>query len=175
MLKVDRLETHDRYLEFMKPTKEIGQHVQMIIESEPFGNRPFYMFGHPRTLDLTDRWKLFCNGKYSNFADVPTHKIMWQARLLKPKAETNSWLFRCYPRSDRLDLVWNIPKPETWDQFDLGKMTEDDTTLVSIYNYIHCKELLDEPHPDDPSDAEAREIYRQIAMNLPKRQPRKII
>ncbi|MEK6884299.1 MAG: hypothetical protein AABY22_32005, partial [Nanoarchaeota archaeon] len=47
-------------------------------------------------------------------------RLIWMPRLTKPRAETNSMLFKAYPGSDNIKVIWMIPAPEMWKQFQKG-------------------------------------------------------
>lgn len=145
-MKVDRLETHDRLEHFTKQNFSIGECCQDLINQRPFGNHPFYIFAHARTDD-----------------DGITKRLIWQPRLTKPKAQSNSMLFKAYPGTDILKVLWIIPAKELWKQFQKGKMTENKTVCESINAFIYNKAQLEMPEEDDLSDAEIDAIYRNIA------------
>ena len=140
-------ETHDRLQEFTKKSFDIGECCQDLINQRPFGNRPFYIFAHPRTAD-----------------DNPgVKRIIWQPRLLKPSAQTNSMLFKGYPGTDIIETIWMIPARELWGQFTIGKMTQNKTICESIHDFIHNKKKLEAPEKNDPTESEASAIYQSIA------------
>jgi hypothetical protein len=153
-MKVDRLETHDRLLEFKKKGMDIAECCQDIIDKRPFGEVPFYIFAHARTDD-----------------DGVTKRLIWQPRLTRPKAQTNSMLFRVAPPSDNVEIIWIIPQRELWKQFDEGKMMQNDIILKSIRDFMHNREDLERPAPDDLTDVQIDAIYMNIAMGNPKRPP----
>ena len=147
-MKLNRLETHDRLEHFTKQDFNIGECCQNLINQRPFGNHPFYIFAHTRTDD-----------------DGVTKRLLWQPRLTKPKSQTNSMLFKAYPGTDNIKVIWMIPSPELWYSFDRGKMTENQTVLDSIDKFRYHRHVLDSPEPDDLSDERINEIYRQLSMS----------
>ena len=145
-MQIDRLETHDRLKEFTSKEFEIGECCQDLINQRPFGKHPFYIFAHTRTHE-----------------DGVSQRLIWQPRLTKPKAETNSMLFKAYPKTDMLDTIWIIPKPELWGQYGKGKITENETVSISIDNFLNHRNELEAPEDDDLSDGEIDAIYREMA------------
>ncbi len=146
MLKIDKLDAHDRLKYLKNNDHSIGECCQDLINKEPFGKRPFYIFAHARLDD-----------------DGINTRVIWQPRLTKPKAATNSMLFKGYPGSDRVDVIWIIPKRELWKQYQKGNLTENETVITSIYNFINHRQKLEAPDHSDPSDEEINGIYTQLA------------
>ncbi len=152
--KIDRLETHDRLLHLTKESEQsldISECCQDLINKRPFGDNAFYIFAHARTHD-------------DGFNQV----LIWQPRLTKPKAQTNSMLFKAYPGSDNIKIIWMIPKRELWGQYDKDKMTANQTIIQSIHDYQNNREALESPESDDLPDSTIDAIYRQIAFNSRK-------
>lgn len=147
-MKLNRLETHDRYEYFTKQGFDIGECCQNLINQRPFGEHPFYIFAHARTDD-----------------DGFTKRLIWQPRLTKPKAQINSMLFKAYPGTDVIKVLWMIPQRELWDQFTKGKMLENKTVVDSIYNYLYKREEMEQKEDDDLNDHQIDDIYRQLALS----------
>lgn len=146
-MKLNKLETHDRLQHFTKQDFSIGECCQDLINQRPFGDHPFYIFAHARTDD-----------------DGVTKRMIWQPRLTKPKAQSNSMLFKAYPGSDNIKVIWMIPAEELWGQYQKGLMLESQIVSESIYNYKNHTKKLEEKEPDDLNDDEIDNIYKQIAM-----------
>jgi hypothetical protein len=145
MLKVNRLDAHDRLLSFKKKAFDIGECCQNMIDQRPFGDRPFYIFAHARTDD-----------------DGVNKRLIWQPRLTKPKAQTNSMLFKAYPGTDHIKVIWMIPERSMWNEFKQGKMFEDQIVADSIFKFENDRASLEHREADDLSDKEIDAIYRQI-------------
>lgn len=145
-MKLNRLETHDRYEHFTKQNFSIGECCQDLINKRPFGDHPFYIFAHARTDD-----------------DGVTKRLIWQPRLTKPLAQTNSMLFKAYPGSDNVKIIWMIPAPELWAQYEKGKVTENSVVTQSIEDYKHHRSKLEAKEPDDLTEEQIDAIYRQIS------------
>lgn len=145
-MKLNRLETHDRYEHFTKQSFNISECCQNLINQRPFGNHPFYIFAHARTDD-----------------DGVTKRLIWQPRLTKPKAQTNSMLFKAYPGTDTIKVIWMIPARELWDQYTKGKMLENKTVCDSIHAFQFNRETLEEREKDDLDDFLIDQIYRDLA------------
>jgi hypothetical protein len=148
-MKVNILDAHDRYKYFTKQQFDIAECCQNLINQRPFGNHPFYIFAHARTDD-----------------DGVTKRLIWQPRLTKPKAQTNSMLFKAYPGSDVIKVIWMIPARELWEQFEKGKMTENKTVWESIYNFQHHRDKLEAQEEDDLSDEKIDAIYKEISAQM---------
>jgi len=170
-MKLDRLETHDRYEHFTKQSFDIGKSCQDLIDQRPFGNHPFYIFAHKREIGLDERVAIYNQDLMNNprqfktLAEVPNARLIWQPRLTKPKAQTNSMLYKAYPGSDVLKVIWMIPSRELWEQYTQGKMTENKTICESIYDFQNNKGKLEAPEDDDLSDQEIDKIYTEISMS----------
>lgn len=145
-MKIDRLETHDRYLDFTRKEMSISECCQDLVDQKPFGNQPFYIFVHSRTDD-----------------DGVTKRLIWQPRLTKPKAQTNSMLFKGYPGSDLIKIIWMIPQPELWEQYEKGKVTACKEILESINRFKTDRLSLEMKEDDDLDDVKIDAIYRSIS------------
>lgn len=151
-MKLNTLETHDRLEHFVKDqTQNVFQGCEDCLKKNPLSlaiqeKSPYvYIFAHPRTAD-----------------DGINKRMLWQPRLSIPKAETNSYLFRANSHSDEILVVWMIPPKEMWEQYDKGKVTEDNEVAWSIEMYKHKRKELEAPHPDDMSEEKARVIMKAI-------------
>jgi hypothetical protein len=144
-MKLNRLETHDRYQHLLKQNFSISECCQSLIDQRPFGNRPFYIFAHARTDD-----------------DGVTKRLIWQPRLTKPKAQTNSMLFKAYPGTDNIKIIWMIPQREMWGQYKKGNVTESNIVAQSIHDFLHNRTQLEEKEKDDLDDQTIDAIYRSI-------------
>lgn len=165
MMKVDILEAHDRYKHFTTKHHDITECCDDLIKQRPFGDYAFYIFAHPRTLGMDERFKLFTSGKYKSMEEVPEKTLIWQPRLTKPKAQTNSMLFKGYPGSDTIKILWIIPPREMWGQYQKGNVTESTTILDSINNFEHHREELEKKESDDFNDEQINAIYNEISIN----------
>ena len=149
-MKINRLETHDRYEHFTKQSFDIAECCTDVIKNRPaeFGNRPFYIFAHTRTDD-----------------DGVTQRLIWQPRLTRPRAQSNSMLFKAYPPGDVIKVIWMIPKPELWDNYGKGKICENNLVSESIEIFKTNKQLLETPDAEDLDDKAASKVYAEIARN----------
>ena len=148
-MKINRLDAHDRFQYFTKQSFDIAECCQDLINKRPFGEHPFYIFAHARTED-----------------DGVTKRLIWQPRLTKPKAQTNSMLFKAYPGSDIIKIIWMIPARELWEQYEKGKMTENETVSQSIHDFQFNRQKLEEKEDDDLNDDQIDFIYTQISADL---------
>lgn len=151
-MKINPLDAHDRLQHFTKQQFNIAECCQDLINQRPFGEHPFYIFAHTRTDD-----------------DGVTKRLIWQPRLTKPKAQTNSMLFKAYPGTDNVKVIWMIPDRALWKQFQKTFLTENKTVCDSIENFVYNRKKLESPENDDLNDAQIEAIYRQIAMGAKKK------
>lgn len=146
IFKVDRLESHDRLLHIKKQSTDIEKCVENIVDQRPFGNHPFYIFAHARTME-----------------DGATKRLIWQPRLTKPLPQTNSMLFKAYPGKDTIKILWMIPAREMWPQYKKGNVTHSEIVLESIKAFQFDRKSLEAPEKDDLSESEIDAIYRELA------------
>lgn len=147
-MKVNKLDAHDRYQHLTKQSFDIGECCQDLISKRPFGDHPFYIFAHTRTEE-----------------DGATKRLIWQPRLTKPKPQTNSMLFKAYPGTDMIKVIWMIPAREMWSQYNKGLMTENKTVCNSIHDFQFNRKKLEEKEPDDMTDEQIDAIYLEISRN----------
>lgn len=150
-MKINRLDAHDRFQHFTSQNFDIGACCQDLINKRPFGEHPFYIFAHARTED-----------------DGVTKRLIWQPRLTKPKAQTNSMLFKAYPGTDNIKVLWIIPAKEMWGQYKKGNVTESQIVSDSIESFKTKREDLEASEPDDLTEAQIRGIYAEIGRNALK-------
>lgn len=146
MIKINRFDAHDRLLHFKKQNFSIEECCQDLINQRPFGNYPFYIFAHARTDD-----------------DGVTKRLIWDPRLTKPKAQTNSMLFKAYPGTDLVKVIWMIPARELWGQYRKGMLTQNETIAQSINDFQHNRIKLEAPENDDLDDETIHQIYVGIS------------
>lgn len=147
-MKINLLDAHDRYLHFTKQSFSIAECVQDLVNRRPFGNHPFYIFAHTRTEE-----------------DGVTKRLIWQPRLTKPTSQTNSMLFKAYPGTDIIKVIWMIPARELWSQYSKGNVTENQTCYNSIQEFQKRRQELDKPEDDDLTDEQICEIYKDISID----------
>jgi len=154
-MKVNILEAHDRLLHFKKDQEaNIFQGAEDCLKKNPdslfFQSRSsyVYIFAHPRTAD-----------------DGITKRMLWQPRLWKPKAQTNSYLFRVKSHTDLIEICWMLPPEELWAQYHEGNVTEDDHVLWSINQYCYHRHKLEADEPDDLSDDQGKPIMQEWIRN----------
>lgn len=151
-MKVNLLETHDRLQHLQKDqantiakgADECRTKNKNSIEMQEYF--PYiYIFAHPRTAE-----------------DGVTKRMLWQPRLTKPKAQTNSYLFRVISKTDLVEIIWILPPRELWKQFETGNILESRDILTSIHNFENYRDELERPHEDDLSENEIRKILESI-------------
>lgn len=155
IIKLKLFEAHDRKKQLEKEQAiNINQGVDDCMKKNPLSlalqeYSPYiYIFAHPRTHD---------NG---------VDKVMlYQPRLTKPEAQTNSYLFRAESHSDIFEVCWLLPPQELWGQYRKGNVTESELVRWSIAQFRTNKKKLEAPYTDDLSDKRVRDIYTQIRRN----------
>jgi hypothetical protein len=75
-------------------------------------------------------------------------------------------LFKAYPGSDNIRIIWMIPPVEMWGQYEKGNVTEHEITRWSIQNYKENRGALEQQEPDDLPDETIDAIYRNIASEM---------
>lgn len=145
-MKINPLDAHDRYQHFTNKNFDIAECCQDLIDKRPFGEHPFYIFAHTRTDD-----------------DGVTKRLIWQPRLTKPKSQTNSMLFKAYPGTDLIKVLWIIPARELWDQYEKGKLTQNKTISESIHAFQFDRKKLEKKEDDDKTDEQIKAIYEEIS------------
>jgi len=157
-MKVNRLEAHDRLLVFKKQSDYISEGCQECIENRPqeFKNHPFYIFAHCRTHE---------NG-YSK-------RLIWEPRLTKPKAQTNSMLFRSYPPSDKVKIIWMIPDREMWEDYAKNTMLESQVVTRSVHDFQFNRDILEAKEHDDLEESLIVSILAEIGHNARMRKEKK--
>lgn len=159
-MKIQRLETHDRLEHFKKDqSANIFQGAEDCLKKNPLSLQLqdhcdyVYLFAHPRTAD-----------------DGITKRMLWQPRIIKPTAQTNSYLFRAKSHTDEIEVCWLLPERFLWPQFEKGKVTENELVLWSIFQFENNRSKLEEPHTEDLNETQCRNIYRSIsaAQSMPK-------
>jgi hypothetical protein len=147
-MKINPLDAHDRYQYFTKQSFDIAECCQDLINKRPFGDHPFYIFAHARTDD-----------------DGSTKRLIWQPRLTKPKAQSNSMLFKAYPGTDLIKVIWMIPARELWGQYGKGKLTQNSTVSESIEAFKNNRNKLEEKEDDDMTDEQIDSVYKEISQS----------
>lgn len=154
-MKVNILETYDRLLHLKKDQEaNIFQGAEDCLKKNPdslfFQSRsPYiYIFAHPRTAD-----------------DGVKKRMLWQPRLWKPKAQTNSYLFRAISHTDLIQVCWLLPPEEMWNQYILGNVTENKDVLYYIDQYMNHRKKLEADEPDDLSDEKGKPIMEEWIHN----------
>ena len=152
MIKIDQLDAHDRLLQFQRQDSQIPECMADLIRKEPFGKHPFYVFCHPRTDD-----------------DGVTKRYIYSPWIWKPRAQTNSALYKVYPGTDIVKILWVLPPREMWDVYRKGKFFENPIVAYSVNLFETNKEELEKPEDDDPSPEKAQEIAFEYQPQLFKR------
>lgn len=173
-MDINILDAHDRLKDVHKKNSlSISEMCEKIINERPFGDHPFYLFVHKRTIDFKERATIYNQDLYESFKglpkqykdmkDVPSHRLIWQPRLTKPKAQTNSMLFKAYPGTDIVKTIWMIPERELWPEYKKGNLTADETVTISIDNFLNNRKELEAKEEDDLDDKQIQAIYRNMA------------
>jgi hypothetical protein len=148
-MKINKLDAHDRLDHFQKQSLDISECCEDLVKKRPFGDHPFYIFAHARTEDN----------------DPSKKRLIWQPRLTKPKAQTNSMLFKAYPGTDMIKLIWMIPDRAMWEQYKKGNLTESQIISESLHDFEHNRAKLEAREDDDLSDKEIDAIYESLSLD----------
>lgn len=152
MLKLDRLETHDRYKSFTSQGSDISACCQDLINKRPFGNHAFYIWVHSRTDE-----------------DGSSKRLIWQPRLTRPLPQTNSMLFKAYPTNDTIKIIWILPPREMWSQYEKGKVCQNEMIGQFIYDFEHNRALMERNEPDDLTDEQINSIYKDLSIEAKRK------
>jgi len=152
-MKIERLDAHDR-LDHLKKDQSnvITQGCEDCLKTNPDSLmlqercHYIYIFAHPRTAD-----------------DGVNKRMLWQPRLNKPKAQTNSYLFRATSKTHEIEICWMIPPRELWDEYKKGNLVEHQEVIWSIDQFLHNRKELEEPFHDDISSERSKRIWLEIA------------
>lgn len=162
-MKINRLETHDRLLEFQKQADLVAQGVQDCIDNVPDTIKtPFYVFGHARTIGMDEKVDIARQMGELDLNKIPSSRMVWMPMPRKPKAVLNSYLFRARKNSDIVEIIWILPPRELWEQYEPGKMTHDETIYFSIQTYLHNKEELEASTEEDLTVEEVDDFREKI-------------
>ena len=151
-MKLNVYDAHDRFSYFKKQNFEIDECLQDLMKQKIFGDHAFYVFCHPRTDE-----------------DGVTKRYIWQPRLTKPKAQTNSALYKVQPGSDVIRIIWILPPREVWNAYDPGNVCENEAIRKCIYMFQHEREALEAPEDDDPPPEKVQEILFEYQPQLFRR------
>ena len=72
-------------------------------------------------------------------------------------------LFKAYPGTDIIKVIWMIPAREMWDQFKKGNMTQNKTVVDSIYDFQYNRGFIEKREDDDLDDKTIDKIYQDMA------------
>lgn len=144
-MKVNLLETDDRFLHFRNQDFGADAQAKKIVDAKPFGDNPYYIFVHTRQTDTT-----------------LDHRVIWQPRMLKPVPQLNSMLFRVPRNSTAYEVIWVIPPVEIWPEFDRGMIHANDVVQTSIYLFTKRFHDLSMPFPDDLTGEEAQNVMFEM-------------
>ena len=144
-MKVNLLETDDRFLHFKAQDFGTNATAKKIVDSKPFGDNPYYIFVHTRQTDTT-----------------LDHRVIWQPRMIKPIPQLNSMLFRVPRGGGDFQVIWIIPPVEIWREFDKGQIHHNDVVGESIYLFQKRFQELAAPFVDDLTSEEAQDVMFEM-------------
>ena len=155
-MKIERLEAHDRLLHLKEDQAlNVAQGAEDCLKKNDLSLRlqqhsPYiYLFAHPRTAN-----------------DGVNKRMIWQPRLSKPKAQTNSYLFRATSNTDQIEVCWTLPPREMWAQYKTGNVTEHELVNWSITMFETQRAKLEESAPEDFKDDQIKNIYLIISSEM---------
>lgn len=151
-MKLNRLETHDRLEHLIKDQSDnVFKGAEVCLRSNPLSlaiqeKCPYvYIFAHTRTAE-----------------DGVNKRLLWQPRISKPKAQTNSYLFRAQSKTDFIEVVWILPERHLWNLYEKGKVTENELVCYSVDLFENNRAELEKPHPEDFSEERGKTILEKI-------------
>lgn len=181
---INPLDAHDRLKHFNTQSVDISQCCQDIINQRPFGSHAFYIYAHKRAIELDERISMFNQDltatltdlshkqRWKTLDEVPSGRLIWQPRLTRPIPQTNSMLFKAYPGTDEIKVMWIIPPRELWSQYDKGLVTENKVVKDSINDFQFNRSKLETPEDDDLTDAQAAAVYQELQREAAMKQNR---
>jgi len=182
-MKVNILEAHDRYEYLLeRESRKIEEGIKEFRENNIIAKlllqrcRYVYAFIHKKEVGaderqseyLQDLWNPELLRKYKSIEDVPSTRLLWQARLSKPMAQENSYLIKIYPNTEDYDVFWVIPENHLWSQFKRGLVTASNSLYMYIEAFITDKEGLAIPEDDDYKQEEFDRIKIEVNWELKK-------
>ena len=151
-MKINRLDAHDRYEYVLKDQDDtIYQGAEDCLKKNPLSLKyqeksPYiYIFAHPRSTD-----------------DGLNKRLLWQPRFIKPKAQTNSYLFRAQSNTDLIEICWLLPPEELWKQYEEGKVCESNWVQWSIRQYKYNRTELEKSLQGDISEERAWKLFKEV-------------
>lgn len=158
-MKIDKNDAHDRLEHLLEDQSEtISRGCDECLKKNPLtasilSRMPYvYIFAFAKTAD--------------NGVDK---RLLWQPRILKPEAQSNSMLFRAKRNSDIIEICWNIPQKELWEQYRKGNLMQNETVCWSIHQYLNNRKELEAPHPEDLPEEILKSIFRSIMLEQTER------
>ncbi|HEY3526727.1 MAG TPA: hypothetical protein VGK47_11055 [Nitrososphaeraceae archaeon] len=153
-MKIDKNDAHDRLEHLLEDQSEtISRGCDECLKK------------NPHTISILSRMPYVYIFAFAKTADNGVDKrLLWQPRILKPEAQTNSMLFRAKKNSDIIEICWNIPQKELWSQYQKGNLMQNETVCWSIHQYLNNRKELEAPHPEDLPEERLKAIYDDIIM-----------
>lgn len=125
--------------------------IQDLIASKPFGNRKFYIFSFVKRVDDSSGVK----------------KMYHQPRLTRPEPLPGTTLMKVDPNDpETAMIIWTLPNEENFGMYKQGKMFADPFVFECIEKFKRNPKEFMQRDPDDLSDKEIKEIYREMKQNL---------
>jgi hypothetical protein len=72
-------------------------------------------------------------------------------------------LFKAYPGSDVLKVIWMIPARELWGQYAKNLLTANKTVSDSIHDFQFNRNKLEEREDDDMTDERVDAVYKELS------------
>lgn len=168
-MKIDKLETHDRLLDFHeKQSLIISQGCNDCLKKNEDSlfyqdHSPYvYIFAHARTVGMDEKLKWIAQGIYKDFKDCPEKVLYWQPRLFRPMPQENSYLFRAISKTDELEICWILPPIAMWEEYEKNKMMANEIICWSIDQFKHNFKSLSAPLKDDLPQEKAAKILDKL-------------
>lgn len=138
--------------DFWKEQTEIGyvKCIQDLILSKPFGDRKFYIFSFVKRVHDSSGVK----------------KMYHQPRLTRPEPIAGTTLMKVDPKCpDTAKIIWTLPNQENFGLYKYNKVFADPFVHECIDKFTKNPKQLMQPDPDDLTDDQIREIYKEKKKN----------
>jgi len=174
-IKIERLETHDRFLEFNEQRDYLSKGVTDCISGVPDElTCPFYIYGTSKMVEYDEKLA-YLNDRYilkEMKKNVPAMRMLWVPVITKPFPTPNSWLFLCRKGSDIHQIIWILPRHEYWESCAPGQMLYNEMTWGYIQDLLYNTEKLtkkDEGGPTTRDEEMFRRVYGKEAHKVQKK------
>ncbi len=170
-MKLDRLETHDRLLHFNNQSEDMGKGISECIANVPESIKcPFYVYGFGKLVGEDEKISLILQ----RHKKIPSERMIWVPKIIKPKASPNSYLFLVRKGTDVVETIWMLPRREYWDQYNPGQLFHNESIWTSIQNYINSPHRLNALDANGPTQRDVEHFRKVMGEEAHKRKANEI-